>query len=307
MDEYVRTGAWTADDAVIAAQDALAILGLGQRQLHLLRLGENALYRILDTDLLLRVGRPGTNPEDVSTTIAAAARLRANGIPVCEPAVQVHLDGPIVLKNCVVSAWKYYPEMPGASTDFREFGRALKNLHLNSAEIADRLPSWNPLAITRHRLQAVSKIGIPPQWINDLTRRVDEFEEELSIFEPMLSSGVIHGDAHAGNVLNSEDGIILIDLDNLSIGPRDADFAPTIVQLRRFDLSVDQWTAFTRGYGLRNSWILHESPLVRLRELFMIVWLLQQYGNSEDVDRELELRMSSLDDKIDNPTKWNAR
>lgn len=39
----------------------------------------------------------------------------------------------------------------------------------------------------------------------------------------------------------------------------------------------------------------------------MIVWLLQQYGNSEDVDRELELRMASLDDKVDNLTKWNAR
>lgn len=72
-------------------------------------------------------------------------------------------------------------------------------------------------------------------------------------------------------------------------------------------MSTENWTKFTRGYGLHNPWILHESPLVRLRELFMIVWLLQQYGNSEDVDRELELRMASLDDKVDNLTKWNAR
>ncbi|MGH4021508.1 MAG: phosphotransferase enzyme family protein [Pseudonocardiaceae bacterium] len=307
MDEYAMTGAWTANDAVIAAHEALAVLGIGQRQLHLLRLGENALYRILGTDLLLRVARPGTTPEDVYTIIAAAAKLRANGVPVCEPAVQAHPDGPIFLKDCVVSVWKYYTEIPGASTDFGEFGRALKNLHVNSAEIADRLPSWNPLEITRRRLRAVSEIGVPLQWINDLIRRVEEFQEELSIFEPILSSGVIHGDAHAGNVLNSEGGIILIDLDNLAIGSREADFAPTIVQLRRFELSVERWTEFTRGYGLRDSWALQESPLVRLRELFMIVWLLQQYGNSEDVDRELELRMSSLDDKVDKPTKWNAK
>lgn len=301
------TGAWTADDAVIAAHEALAVLGIGQCKLQLLRLGENALYRILGTDLLLRVARPGTKPEDVYTTIAAAAKLRANGVPVCEPAMQAYPDGPIVLKSCVVSVWKYYPELSGASTDFGEFGRALKNLHLNSAEIVDLLPRWNPLGITRRRLYAVSEIGVPLQWINELIRRVEEFEEEPSIFESILSDGVIHGDAHAGNVLNSEGGIILIDLDNLAIGPREADLAPTIVQLRRFNLSVERWAEFTRGYGLRDSWILQESPLVRLRELFMIVWLLQQYGNSEDVDRELELRMSSLDDKINEPTKWNAR
>lgn len=218
MDEYAMTGAWTADDAIIAAQEVLAVLGTGDRQLHLLRLGENALYRILGTDLLLRVARPDTKPEDVSRTIAAAAMLRANGIPVSELPVHPHANEPIVLKNGVVSVWKYYSEIPGVTTDFREFGRALKNLHLNSAEIAEMLPSWDPLAITRYRLHAVSKIGVPSQWINDLTHRVHEFEGELSTFEPILSSGVIHGDAHAGNVLNSKHGLILIDLDNLSIG-----------------------------------------------------------------------------------------
>jgi hypothetical protein len=70
---------------------------------------------------------------------------------------------------------------------------------------------------------------------------------------------------------------------------------------------VDHWIEFTQGYGLHNPWVLQESLLVRLRELFMIAWLLQQYGNSDEIDRELELRISSLDDKVDNLTKWNAR
>lgn len=308
MSEYAMSGAWTAEDAIVAAREALTVLGINKRQLRLLRLGENALYQILGTELLLRVARPGTKVDDVSAAIVAAATLCANGVPVGEPALMyTREDQPIICNNSVVSIWKYYTEPPGVKTDFKEFGCAIKTLHLNGAEIAGLLPSWNPLAITRHRLSVVSGIGVPVQWTDYLIRRVDEFERKLSGFKPVLPNGVIHGDAHVGNALNSKQGLILVDLDNLSIGPRDADFAPTIVQLRRFGLSVDCWIEFTQGYGLLDPWILHESPLVRLRELFMTAWLLQQYGSSDEIDRELELRISSLDDKVDNLTKWNAR
>jgi Ser/Thr protein kinase RdoA (MazF antagonist) len=299
--------AWTAEDALVAAQQALVVLGIGGQRLQLLRLGENALYRILGTDLLLRVARAGTKSHDVARTIAAATTLRANGVPVCEPADRGSPDGPMVFDNGVVSVWKYYAELPGASTDFTGFGRALRSLHVKSTELAGMLPRWDPLGMTRARLRAVSRIGVPPQWIQDLTRRVDHFEHELATFEPVLSDGVIHGDAHVGNVLDAGGGPILIDLDNLSNGPRDADFAPTIVQLRRFGLATEHWIEFITGYGLHDPWILHDSPLVRLRELFMLAWLLQQFGSNGAVDQEIELRMGSLDDRVDSPTRWNAR
>jgi Ser/Thr protein kinase RdoA (MazF antagonist) len=274
------------------------------RELQLLRLGENALYRVMSTDLLLRVARTGANPHDIARTVAAATVLRASGIPVCEP---VALDGPMVFENGVVSVWKYYAERSNGQVDFRGFGRILKKLHADSDELASVLPNWDPLGTIRRRLRLATAIQVPDGWVHDLARRTDDFENVLTRFEPQLSTGVIHGDAHTGNLVDSVDGQILIDLDDLANGPQDADFAPTIVQMRRFGLAADRWVDLTTGYGLADPSILHNSPLVRLRELFMLVWLLQQYGNSAAIDEEIKLRVESLDDRAGSLTRWNAR
>lgn len=301
------SGAWTSEDAVVAAKQALVQLGAESHELLLLRLGENALYRILGTDLLLRVARAGTDPRDVARTVMAATRLRANGVPVCEPAVHEYSGEPMVFENGVVSVWTYYSEQPDGHPDFSDFGRAIRMLHVSSGELAPILPSWKPLEVIRRRLRTAIRIGVPGEWVDDLAHRADDLEALLSTFEPVLSTGVIHGDAHVGNLVASEDGPILIDLDDLSNGPRDADFAPTIVQTRRFGLTADRWVEFTSAYGLPDPWMLHGSPLVRLRELFMIVWLLQQYGNSKIVDHEIELRIRSLDDHANSLVAWSAR
>jgi Ser/Thr protein kinase RdoA (MazF antagonist) len=295
---------WTADDAAVTAGQALARLGLGERELQLLRLGENALYRVMDTDLLLRVTRAGTTLKEVARTVAAAATLRAHGVPVCEPVGQYE---PMVLGDGVVSVWRFYTERPDSQSNFADFGRVIRRLHENSHELVPVLPAWNPFDKIYRRLRVAAAAGVPSEWVSDLTGRAGDLEKVLADFEPALSEGVIHGDAHAGNLINSMDGPILIDLDDLANGPRDADFVPTLVQLRRFGLATERWLDFTSGYGLADPWILHNSPLVRLRELFMLAWLLQQYGNSAAVDQEIGLRVGSLDEPADNLTRWSAR
>jgi Ser/Thr protein kinase RdoA (MazF antagonist) len=289
----------------MTARQALPMLGLDGAGLDLLRLGENAIFRAVGTDLVLRVARPGISLEDVSRVVKAASALAAAGVPIAEPAVSV-VPEPVALPTGTVSVWVYHEQLSRESFGYEDFGRLLAQFHQLSSAVRELLQPWDPLAMSVKRLGTLPGIGVPPEWISFLTEFVAQVETDLAEYEPQLAVDVIHGDAHSGNALNTVDGLLLGDLDNLAIGPREVDFVPTLVQDRRFARSSDRWTEVARGYGYDGPPPASaDSPLIRARELHMVMWLLQQWGLNEESDRELAIRVKSLDDPADRLTVWN--
>src|SRR5205807_9532706 len=79
----------------------------------------------------------------------------------------------------------------------------------------------------------------------------DRCEELLSAYAELrfeLPRGLVHGDAHRGNLLWAGGGTVLCDWDSVSIGPREWDLVPTH-HGARFGLSAEDRAAFTAAYG----------------------------------------------------------
>ena len=70
------------------------------------------------------------------------------------------------------------------------------------------------------------------------------------IWSPLIPPGVIHGDAHLGNLIASQTGPVLCDFDATSIGPREWDLTPAAVGTLRFDYHPEVHTRPVRRLRL---------------------------------------------------------
>jgi Ser/Thr protein kinase RdoA (MazF antagonist) len=293
------------DNAERAAQEALSRLGHVGTELHLVRLGENALFHAPALEALLRVARPQKSARRVAVTIKLARLLRAEGIPAPEPLTYDGVEQPFVTALGTVTFWRYYEQDRSRRFSFQDFGGLLREFHTRASVFERCLPEWRPLEHMRRRLDEARRQGIPPAWVGTLTERMATVEEGLQHLRSVLGQGAVHGDAHRGNVLLTSQGPVLLDLDELCIAPREWDLAPTLVARRRFGLSQAEWASFSTAYGYD---LLHSpaaGPLVWLRELAMTTWLLQQYGAAREIDEELGRRIGSLEEDDPKWTTWN--
>ncbi len=296
---------WRTGDAERAAREALHKLGRASAELRLVRLGENALFHAPTLEALLRVARPQKSAKSIAHTVAVARRLRAEGVPAPEPLTFETLEQPFVSSFGTVTVWRYYREDRSQSLPFRDFGGLLREFHSRAVDLEDCLPAWRPLEHTRRRLDAARQQRVPQEWLRVLDRRVTEVEEGLERLSSVLGRGPVHGDAHRGNVLLTRDGPVLLDLDEVCVAPREWDLAPTLVTRRRFGMSQEDWHGFSMAYGYDLAQSPAAVPLVRLRELAMTTWLLQQHGGTGEIDAELERRIGSLEEDGHSWTSWN--
>jgi thiamine kinase-like enzyme len=79
------------------------------------------------------------------------------------------------------------------------------------------LPATAPLGSVRADAAAC-------RWLTDtqrrwLTARCDELEAQYAGSESALGYGVVHGDAHPGNLIHAPDRVVLCDWDAVSYGP----------------------------------------------------------------------------------------
>jgi Ser/Thr protein kinase RdoA (MazF antagonist) len=269
------------------------------------RLGENALFHVPALEALLRVARPQRSAESIARSVQLARRLRANGVPTPEPLTFDTMEQPFVSESGTVTVWRYYPEDRSRQFSFREFGGMLREFHRRAADLQDCLPAWRPLERTRRRLDEARRQEMPTGWLSILGRRLTEVEEGLEHLDSVLGRGPVHGDAHRGNVLLTREGPVLLDLDEVCVAPREWDLAPTLVTRHRFGTSREDWHRFSAAYGYDLAQSPAAVPLVRLRELSMTVWLLQQHGATPEIDAELDRRVGSLEEDDRNWTSWN--
>jgi Ser/Thr protein kinase RdoA (MazF antagonist) len=124
-----------------------------------------------------------------------------------------------------------------------------------------------------------------------------------------LGTGVIHGDAHLGNVVRSVDGlVVLIDLDSVCTGPREWDLAPTGLYAASLGwISRAEYESFVAAYGGFDIMTAPAFPLLsRMRELRMTAWLAMHAAESDAVAAEVAHRIACLADP-DLPRHWSAR
>ncbi|MEU8073072.1 phosphotransferase [Micromonospora sp. NPDC049151] len=248
--------------------------------------------------------------------VSVAACLQQVGMPTVRLASGV-ASQPICSGEWVATAWQYVPTVSGEPKP-ADLAAPLRALHsLDRLDVA--LPRWSPIEKFRRRLNAA--VALPPeeaaeleQWsrtelgipaanlLRDLHLHCDEVEEDLDRVAWRLSPGVIHGDAHTGNILlpAPSDGAaarlepLLCDLDGMCIGPREWDLVPTAHGATRFGRSTADYQRFVDAYGADLTAWADWPVLRRVRELQLVTSTIDALTGRPDVARELAHRLRSL-------------
>lgn len=261
--------------------------GLDCDDAELLRLAANAVFWLPKAQVVVRVSAPRARFAQVRTSVQVARWLRQIGFP----AVRLHgeYDQPLVLGDYLATFWDYLP--PGRTQPSPEaLALLLRQLHALTAPFP--LPRWDPIADARQSLARGN--GLTEADRAFLERWCDEAEAELELITPALPAGVIHGDAWQGNLLTRSGTPVLCDLDQFSLGPREWDLVPTIVNALRFGYTPEPVRRFQDIYGFDVTLWRGFSVLRKTRELVMLAGVAPVLSSSPLIAGEFARRMDGL-------------
>jgi len=259
---------WTAEAAAPLVAAAASRWGLDGTP-ELLRLGTNASHRV--GDAVVRVAPAGRDREAVERELALARFLAGRDFDAVRP---LEVEQPIDVDGHWATAWEWIPHDPAQVTDGEAFGALVRGFHDVTVDYAAELPGWGALELIAARLGGLRRnphfspeeLAILEEVRSGLERRLDELASSTPV-------GVVHGDAHPGNVL-TETGTgrtVLADFDLIGRGPRAWDLAPAALHPRRYGADPAWWHAVRAGYGRTedDSWAV----CLRVRELASAAWL----------------------------------
>jgi thiamine kinase-like enzyme len=263
-------------------------------------MGENAMYR-LDTDVMVRIGR---SESDAAKEVRVAEWLADADLPAVRLA-----DGhtvPIQASGFSVTFWEFLNEADAPATAL-DLAGVLRGLHTLPASKSLNLPTFEPMPKVRERISNARGGPVSENDIEFLEKRRADLEEAYAELDFSLPVGVIHGDAHPGNLLRTTDGeILLIDFEDFAWGPREWDISVTAVRYQAFGwLNRSEYDSYAETYGFDPlSW--SGFPVMRaIRELNMTTWLMQQVDDSDDIATEVATRIADLRED-QRPRHWQT-
>lgn len=283
----VREPRFTPEKLHTALVGVCRKLGVDHRGAKLLRFTNNAVYALASVPAVVRIVGSHALRHRVYKVVAVAEHFEQHDVP----AVRLYpgVPQPIVVGEDVATVWRWVPHArrrPAA----RDLARLLAQVH--------RLPRprevarWAPLDDVRARL--VDAEELDPADRRFLLDRCGEVNEQLRGLDFPLGEALLHGDAHLGNVLPSDEGPVLCDFDSAAVGPREWDLVPVAVGVQRFGEPVDVYRELADRYGFDVlSWPGY--PVLRaVRELKLATSVLPSLRSNPEVRPELRRRLDDL-------------
>ena len=293
----MNSGAFTPDTTRELLDEACEATGLDTGGAQLIRMGENAMYRLASGTIMARIGR--------SVSAARKEARVANWLAAHQfPAERLaSVKQPVILDEFAVTFWEFIEEDEKRPTP-EELGALLFALHKIPEPSDLSLSFFEPMPKIENRLATVGGF-LPREDVTFLDQRREELQLEFGHLKFPLGFGPVHGDCHAGNLMRDQTGLVkLIDFEDFCWGPREWDVCVEAVRYYSFGwVSDEDYAEYTSAYGfdpLRWSGF----PVVKaIRELNMTTWLAQQLGQSAEVDEEVHKRISDLRDS-QAPRNW---
>jgi aminoglycoside phosphotransferase (APT) family kinase protein len=190
--------------ALIAACQAV---GLSAGNAELIRASENMLYR-LPGQVVARVTRPG-QLDAASKEVRVSRWLRSLDVPVVE--VLGDIEQPVAIDGRAVTFWRELP--PHRHSTIPELAEVLRRLHALPAPDFD-LPPLAPFVRLRERIsEAVILSDADCAW---LLTHLSGLEDRYAALPPGKPWCAIHGDAWTGNVVVTDNGPVLLDLERFA-------------------------------------------------------------------------------------------
>jgi aminoglycoside phosphotransferase (APT) family kinase protein len=279
-------GRFTREKLAEALTGAAALLGLDPSGARLLRFTNNAVYQLTSAPVVLRIVGSRTLRHRAERVVAVARHFERHGIPAIR--LLPGVDQPLSVGEHVVTAWVHVPEVRRATA--KDLGRLLRRVHELPAP--DGVGEWDPLGDVRARIADAEELQAADRRF--LLRRCVEVAAALKHLEYPLPRGLIHGDAHPGNVIAGPDGPVLCDFDSSCVGPPEWDLTPLAVGRERFADPAGRYRMLADVYGFDvTAW--EGFPVLRAaRELKLTTSVLPILRSHPQVRAELRRRLTDL-------------
>ncbi|WP_243789754.1 phosphotransferase enzyme family protein [Saccharopolyspora gloriosae] len=272
--------------------------GVDPRGAELVRMGENAMFRLATAPIIARVGRSvsaGRKETRIASWLASHQFPAVRLAPVDRELVPVG--------DLAVTFWEFIEESEQPISS-GELGDVLRRLHSIPEPSDLSLPFFEPMPKVESRLQNIGS-ALPDDDRAFLSNRKKELDEQFADLTFELGFGPVHGDYHKGNLMRDHNGTIrVIDLEDFCWGPREWDACVEAVRYQAMGWVSDAaYASYTGAYGF-DPLVWDGFPTIRaIRELNMTTWLAQQLGQATDVDAEVHKRITDLQTG-DRPRRW---
>jgi aminoglycoside phosphotransferase (APT) family kinase protein len=258
------------------------------------------------------VVRLSSASEETSARALTALRLTAWLSAQTFPTVRPAITHPIRVAGYVATLWHEIPPQPPpeATQANTALGHMLRHLHtLPTPPIP--LPPADPLARLRAALDLDTHRPDPvlaPIDSTFLRERVDDLQAHYAAMQFPLGIGLIHNDAHPGNLLPDPSNryrFVLTDWESACIGPREMDIVLVGAPGSRFGDTDNERTAFTTAYGYDIATWPECSILRDIRDLHSLAGHIRAAPHSPAAHAELHNRIASLRND-DRTIRWKA-
>jgi hypothetical protein len=276
-----------------------ASLGIDDGDARLLRLTNNAVFAIPHAGLVVRITRSRTLHARVNKNVVLGTWFAEVDAPTIRLADNI--EQPVIDRDLLATVWIWVPPTP-PRPDARDLGVALRGFHALGLPPFE-LPAWDPIGDARTRIADAEALDVADReyllaWCDRLQPRLEEFAAATDL-------GLLHGDAHEGNLLRAPDGrVLLCDFDATCAGPWQVDLVPAPANEARFG-STGAHAKLASAYG----YDITEDPawplLLEARELKMIAAGAPILASAPGVAAEFKLRLDSVRDG-DSSVRWTA-
>lgn len=246
--------------------------GLDPRDPKLLKFTNNAVVRLPAARAVVRIAGSGTARGRLPGVIAAAEWLTAHEVPAVR--LWPGLDQPVQAAGHLATVWVEAPDTGPAATP-ADLAVILQAIHVVGGPAPAGIPAWAPASGLRTRLAEAT--GVDEATRSFLAAEIDAVETRLARLteiEPLIPPGVIHGDAHLGNLIPAPTGPVICDFDSTRVGPREWDLTPAAVGALRFDYGGGLHRDLAAAYGADVTTWPGFPTLRRLRELQLVTSVL---------------------------------
>ncbi|HVU11275.1 MAG TPA: aminoglycoside phosphotransferase family protein [Phototrophicaceae bacterium] len=209
--------------AIEAARSTTSALGLKADNGVVIHNSNRIAVRLTPCDVLARVA-PLAHQAGAEFEVELGRRLAEASCPVEKPEARVE-PRVYVRDGFAITLWTYYEAVPPQDIAPAEYAQALEQYHACVRQIDLTVPHFTDRVAEAQRL-----VGDPAQ-----TPELDDTGRKLlgdtlrglrrAIVNRRAPEQLLHGEPHPGNLLNTKQGLLLIDLETCCRGPVEFDIA----------------------------------------------------------------------------------
>jgi Ser/Thr protein kinase RdoA (MazF antagonist) len=280
---------FSRDVTRILLGDACDRVGLPADGAELLRIGENAIYRLASAPVVVRIARHSDHWDDAAKEVQVAGWLERAEVP----AAQVWpIEQPLSINGHPVTFWRFIDGRRGGPGDVRDLGALLRRIHTLPRPTTFVLPGERVLGRVRARIE---RAPVPPEDRAFLLGLLGDLTSAVGALDYVLPTCVTHGDAHVQNLMVNNRDVKLIDFERVAWGQPEWDLAMTATEFVTAQFwTRDQYDTFVDAYGFDVTEWAGFPVLRRAHEVKMTTWLMQNINESSIIRDEYELRLATI-------------